>query len=123
MTPNLPLIDLLQAVRRNAALPADQAEATPPQVYTSPEFLELELDKIFNKEWICVGRSDEFAEPGDYRVIKISRDPVLVLRDRDGVLRAMSNICRHRMMSLLEGEGNLKGKIVDRHARLTPLLG
>ena len=111
MTPNMPLSDLLEALRRNAALPRELAEATPPQVYTSPEFLELERDQIFNKEWICVGRSDEFSNPGDYRVMMLSRDEVIVLRDRDGVLRALSNICRHRMMSLLEGDGNVSGKI------------
>ncbi|WP_085806755.1 aromatic ring-hydroxylating oxygenase subunit alpha [Roseovarius albus] len=107
----MPLSDLLEAVRKNAALPEDQSEATPPQVYTSQEFLELERTRIFNHEWICVGRSDEFQNPGDYRVTTISSDDVVVLRDHDGELRAMSNICRHRMMSLLEGEGTLRGKI------------
>jgi len=111
MTPNMPLPDLLDAVRRNANLPDSHSEATPPQVYSSPGFLDLEVDAIFNREWICVGRGDEFSRPGDYRVTVIGRDPVIVLRDRDGVLRAMSNICRHRMMSLLEGEGNLTGRI------------
>ena len=111
MMPNMSLAELLDAVRKNADLPESHSEATPPQVYTSPEFLELERDEIFNREWVCVGRSDEFARPGDYRTIQISRDPVIVLRGRDGVLRALSNICRHRMMRLLEGEGNLAGKI------------
>lgn len=111
MRPNMPLSDLLEAIRRNADLTISHSEATPPQVYSSPELLELELNEIFNREWVCVGRSDEFADPGDFRVTTISRDQVIVLRDRDGVLRAMSNICRHRMMSLLEGEGNLSGKI------------
>jgi len=111
MTPTLSLPDLLEALRRNAELPDHLAEATPPQAYTSQEFLDRERDVIFNKEWICVGRSDEFSNAGDYRVTLISRDEVIILRDRDGTLRAMSNICRHRMMSLLEGEGNLPGKI------------
>ncbi len=111
MKPNMPLPELLNAVRQNASLPADQSEATPPQVYTSPAFLELELDRIFNHEWICVGREDELPNPGDYRTTRIGRDEVIVLRDRDGALRAMSNICRHRMMSLLEGEGNISGRI------------
>ena len=111
MQPNMPLSELLDALTANAALPEDQSEATPPQVYTSQTFLELERDAIFNREWICVGRSDEFEKPGDYRVMTISRDEVVVLRDHDGVLRAMSNICRHRMMSLLEGEGTIGGKI------------
>lgn len=54
------LSDLLKAVSANATLPEDQSEATPPQGYISQAFLELEKDAIFNHEWICVGRSDEF---------------------------------------------------------------
>jgi len=105
------LDDLLNALARNAALPDELAEATPPQIYTSPDFLELELDEIFNREWFCVGREDEFKNSGDYRATKIGRDAIIVLRDRQGVLRAMSNICRHRMSTLLNGSGNLNGRI------------
>jgi len=111
MKTHMPLDALLDALARNAALPDELAEATPPQVYVSPEFLELELDEIFNHEWFCVGRVDEFVDPGNYRTMTIGRDPVIVLRDRGGVLRAMSNICRHRMTTLLEGAGTLKGRI------------
>jgi phenylpropionate dioxygenase-like ring-hydroxylating dioxygenase large terminal subunit len=111
MKPNMSLVDLLKAVQRNAALPDELAEATPPQVYTSPEFLELELDAIFNHEWFCVGRADDFSEPGSYRTTTIGRDPVIILRDRGGILRAMSNICRHRMATLLQGSGTLKTRI------------
>ena len=60
MQPNASLEQLLDALARNAALPDELAEATPPQIYTSPEFLEYELDQIFNHEWFCVGREDEF---------------------------------------------------------------
>jgi len=105
------LDDLLNALARNAALPDELAEATPPQIYTSPDFLELELDEIFNREWFCVGREDEFKNSGNYRATKIGRDAIIVLRDRQGVLRAMSNICRHRMSTLLNGSGNLNGRI------------
>ena len=111
MKPNTPIEELLIALKRNADLPDELAEATPPQIYTSPEFLELELDQIFNHEWFCVGREDEFSNPGDYRVMQIGRDSVIILRDREGLLRAMSNICRHRMTSLLQGSGNLKRRI------------
>ncbi len=82
MKPHMPLDELLDALARNAALPDELAEATPPQIYTSPEFLELELDEIFNHEWFCVGREDEYENPGDYRATTIGRDPVIVLRDR-----------------------------------------
>lgn len=111
MKPNMPIGELLDALQRNAELPDELAEATPPQIYTSPEFLEMELDEVFNHEWFCVGRIDEFENQGDYRTMTIGRDPVVVLRDRDDTLRAMSNICRHRMTTLLEGSGNLRGRI------------
>ena len=103
---------LLEAIRANASLDFAAAEAPPPQAFASEACLELELDAIFNREWHCVGREDEFAEPGAYRTLTIGRDPVVVLRDAGGELRAMSNVCRHRMMTLLEGEGVLKGRIV-----------
>ena len=112
MKPHMPLNELINAVERNANLPDELAEATPPQVYASPDFLELELDEIFNHEWLCVGRVDEFKNPGDYRTTTIGRDSVIILRDHDGVLRAMSNICRHRMTTLLKGSGTLKSRIV-----------
>ena len=111
MKPNTPLAELLDALERNASLPDELAEATPPQIYTSVDFLEMELDKIFNQEWFCVGREDEYSSPGDYRTMTIGRDSVIVLKDRQGELRAMSNICRHRMTSLLQGAGNLKRRI------------
>ncbi|MGB7271193.1 MAG: Rieske 2Fe-2S domain-containing protein [Albidovulum sp.] len=111
MKPHMSLDELLEALAHNAALPDELAEATAPQIYTSPEFLELELDEIFNHEWFCVGREDEYENPGDYRATTIGRDPVIVLRDRAGMLRAMSNICRHRMSTLVEGSGNIKGRI------------
>ena len=111
MNPRQSLEELLIALKRNADLPDELAEATPPQIYTSPEFLELELDEIFNQEWFCVGRIDDFQNPGNYVTAKIGRDPVIVLRDREGILRAMSNICRHRMSTLLEGSGNISGRI------------
>lgn len=111
MKPRMTVDELLDALARNADLPDELAEATPPQVYTSRDFLELELDEIFNHEWFCVGREDEFENPGDYRATMIGRDPVIILRDREGILRAMSNICRHRMSTLVHGAGNIKGRI------------
>jgi choline monooxygenase len=111
MKPNMSLDEILEALKANAALPEELSEATPPQLYSSQEVMDLEIEKILNKEWHCVGREDAFEEPGTYRTTTIGRDPVIVLRDREGILRAMSNICRHRMSTLLEGEGSLKSRI------------
>lgn len=57
------LDDLLNSLARNAALPDELAEATPPQIYTSPDFLELELDEIFNRDGSALGAKTNLKTP------------------------------------------------------------
>ena len=111
MKPNEAIYQIIELIKANAALPDECAEGTPPLAYISEDLLEIELDHIFAKEWVCVGREDEFSLPGDYKTMMIGRDPVIILRDKGGILRAMSNVCRHRMATLLEGKGRLKSGI------------
>lgn len=105
-----------EALRQGADRPLDQAAAMPKSVYTSPDFLALELERIFAREWLCAGRADALKAPGDYLTLEIAGEPILVLRDRDGTLRAMSNVCRHRMSTLLEGRGNARAIVCPYHA-------
>ncbi len=106
----------LEELRANVALPFEQARAMPKAVYTDPEFLALEQTHIFGREWLCAGRADALPKPGDYLTMTIAGEPVIVLRDRDGRLRAMSNVCRHRMSTLLEGRGNVRSIVCPYHA-------
>lgn len=102
MSPDRAIAALLEAASR----PFDDARGMPPSVYTSPEFLEREIETIFSKEWICVGRSSGLARAGDYLTYELGGQPVAVLRDKHGQLRAFSNVCLHRMSKLLDGAGN-----------------
>ncbi|OZA10182.1 MAG: (2Fe-2S)-binding protein [Rhodobacterales bacterium 17-64-5] len=88
----------------------------PKSVYTSPEFARAELANIFAKEWLCAGRAEALQEPGDYMTMTIAGEPVIILRDRDGALRGLSNVCRHRMSTLLEGRGNVRAIVCPYHA-------
>ena len=106
----------LQELRANVSLPFGQARAMPKSVYTSPEFSADEQEHIFAKDWLCAGRADSLKAPGDYLTMEISGEPIIVLRDRSGSLRAMSNVCRHRMSILLEGRGNTRSIICPYHA-------
>jgi phenylpropionate dioxygenase-like ring-hydroxylating dioxygenase large terminal subunit len=106
----------LNELRANVALPFAQARAMPKSVYTSPEFLELEMRHIFAQDWLCAGRVDALPNVGDYLTMQIAGEPIIVLRDRDGALRAMSNVCRHRMSTLLEGRGNARSIVCPYHA-------
>ena len=102
MTITEPVAELIA----NVAGPFERARAMPPTVYTSPDFLRLELAEIFAREWVCVGRADALSKPGDYFAYDLAGQPIFVIRDRSGELKAMSNVCLHRMSMLLEGTGN-----------------
>ncbi|MGH1578006.1 aromatic ring-hydroxylating oxygenase subunit alpha [Planktotalea sp.] len=105
-----------QELRANTALPFEQARAMPPSVYTSQEFLKEELEHIFSKDWFCVGRADALANAGDYTTCELAGQPIAVIRDKDGNLRAMSNVCLHRMSTLLTGRGNARSIVCPYHA-------
>ena len=99
-----------------ASKPLSNATAMPKELYTSNEILSLEEDTIFNKEWICVGRATEIPKVGDYFTYQLGRQPIIILRDRSKKIKAMSNICLHRMMKIVEGKGNKKSFTCPYHA-------
>jgi len=55
---------------------------------------------------MCPGFATEVPNPGDYLTFSINDQPLFVVRGSDGTLRTFSNVCRHRMMRLVEGHGN-----------------
>jgi phenylpropionate dioxygenase-like ring-hydroxylating dioxygenase large terminal subunit len=109
-------LSALTELRANVAQPFERARAMPKSVYTSPDFAEAERQHIFAKEWLCAGRADALANPGDYLTMEIAGEPIIILRDREGTLRGMSNVCRHRMSTLLEGRGNVRSIVCPYHA-------
>ena len=72
------------------------AKTMPGEFYTSPGILVEEMDVIFARQWNLVGRSSKLARPGDYMLRTVAGESIIVLRDRDGTLRAFFNVCRHR---------------------------
>ena len=108
--------DPITALNENVSQPFEQARAMPPSVYTSDSFLQRELSDIFSKDWFCVGRADALLNAGDYVTQDLAGQPIMVIRDRDGVLRAQSNVCLHRMSTLLQGRGNTRAIVCPYHA-------
>jgi len=82
------------------------------EYYTSPELLAGELGRIHARQWNCVGRASRLAKPGDYVLCDIAGESIILLRGRDGGLRAFFNVCRHRgTRILMEPAGQLSGTI------------
>ena len=95
------------------------ADETPPQsallttlggtYYTSEVVFADEQTRIFEAMWMCTVRTAELAQPGQFRKVQVGRESVLVVRGRDGVLRAFLNVCRHRGAQLCtEDSGQVK---------------
>ena len=68
----------------------------PAGCYTEPAFFDFEQNEVFARTWICVGRVEQVAEPGDCLATEVAGEPVLVVRGEDGTIRALSAICQHR---------------------------
>lgn len=99
----------------SSALDVTQAVTLPPACYTSDAFYEFEKEAVFNHEWLCIGREDWAQNPGDYFTTSIIGEPIIVSRDRQGILHAMSAVCQHRAMLVAEGHGNVRGFLCPYH--------
>lgn len=100
-----------EAVRR----PLLEAQTLPPWCYTADEFYEREVERIFFKTWNFIGREDEIPEPGDYLVLEMFGESVIVIRDASGRANAFVNTCRHRGARLLDGSGRCRAIICPYH--------
>jgi choline monooxygenase len=81
------------------------AATLPSRFYTDAAVLEEENRRLFARTWQLAGRLEQVRDPGQYFTITLANEPVLVVRGADGVLRAMSNVCRHRAGPIARGEG------------------
>ena len=64
--------------------------------YTSSQILNDEYKKIFQSQWICVGRSEELTTVGQYKTINLGNESVIILKDEKETIKAHYNVCRHR---------------------------
>jgi Rieske 2Fe-2S family protein len=80
--------------------------------YTSDERFRTETERIFASGWVCVGRAEQIAAPGEYALIALAGESVIVVRDHEGTARAFFNVCRHRGTRLCtEEQGTFSGSI------------
>ena len=93
----------------------NSAEMLPPACYTDAEFHEFEKDAIFNREWLCVGRESWAQEPGEFFTTTHAGEPIVVVRNRHGELKALSTVCQHRAMLVAEGHGRTKTFLCPYH--------
>jgi len=83
----------------------------PGEAYVSEAFMQLEQQHLFNANWVFVGYAHQLVQTGDVRPIQVSGLPLFLLRDHKGEVAAFHNVCRHRNLKLIDGEGNC-GKLI-----------
>ena len=78
------------------------ASLLPGRTYHDPVIFDWERMHVLRRDWVMVAREEEVAEPGSYLLVELDDDPLIVVRGRDGVLRAFHNVCRHRGTAVAE---------------------
>jgi choline monooxygenase len=108
-------MSIFTELAEHSELPFAEGRMLPPAAYTSAEVLAEEHRRIFGCEWMCVGRSADLPNRGDYLTAEIPvGDPagagrhrsIIIVRGDDDHLSAFDNVCVHRGSPLLEGCGN-----------------
>ena len=114
---------VLSELQRSAAGPLAHATAMPPGAYNDPAILELEREHIFSQDWVSPGLAADIPDPGDYLTYSVAGQPVFCVRGADGTIRTLSNVCRHRMMVLLQDRGQTRRVVCPYHAWTYDLQG
>ena len=95
---------------------ANTARTLPGWCYTRPERFTAERETVLATGWHCLGRADEIPNAGDFLTAHILDEPLIAVRDKDGTIRVLSNLCRHRAMPLVQGHGSTKRFLCPYHA-------
>jgi phenylpropionate dioxygenase-like ring-hydroxylating dioxygenase large terminal subunit len=107
---------LLEQIGAYLETPDEACWTLPPEAYVSRELHELEVRRIFERSWLCVGREEYVPNAGDYYTIDVMGEPVIVVRGKDGRVRALNAACRHRFMPVAAGKGNVDRFVCPYHS-------
>lgn len=89
-----------------------QPMTLPGRYYTDAGIFRQELERFFFRKWICAGRTEQVAKPGDYFLCEVGDESIIVTRDSGENLHAFYNVCRHRGTRICrESQGSFAGRI------------
>jgi len=87
------------------------------EFYKDKEIYDLEIEKIYMNSWLLAGHESQIPNTGDYFLFNLLSESVIIIRGKDGVIRAFMNVCRHRGSHVcLESQGNVKRLTCPYHA-------
>jgi Rieske 2Fe-2S family protein len=80
--------------------------------YIDPEFFRLDMELVWYRDWLFAGHDCEIAKPGSFFTVQVGDYPVVVVRGRDGQIRAFHNSCRHRGSRVCATERGASARLV-----------
>jgi len=89
--------------------------------YSSPQYFELEREKIFKRAWLCIGRVEQLPAPDSYFVeeLEFASVSVLVTRLKSGAVRAFHNVCSHRSNKIVQDVAGTASRLICRYHNWT----
>jgi phenylpropionate dioxygenase-like ring-hydroxylating dioxygenase large terminal subunit len=84
----------------------------PAWTYDDPEFFALEKERVFAPSWQIVCHESDVPTVGDWHTLDYIGESVIVMRGKDLVLRAFTNVCRHRGSRIVDGASGCAKKLV-----------
>lgn len=104
-----------QLHRFDPTLPLERARTIPASWYFDPDIYATERSAVFGNTWQFAGRLDQLTASGSFVTIDLAGEPILVVRDTEGVLRAFVNVCRHRAAVVMNEPCGQAGKLRCRY--------
>ena len=101
-----------------AALIADQptVHSLAQPFYRDVSVFDRDIERIFMRHWLCVGHASVLPRRGDFLLVEIAAESVIVVRGEDDRLRALVNVCRHRGSRICtEATGNAGSLVCPYH--------
>jgi len=98
--------------------------ALPREFYSSEAIYDRDIADVWNRNWIWVGHESQIPDPGDYFLFDYGPESLIIVRDRNGEIRAHLNVCRHRGSRVcVEGAGKARVFVCPYHAWTYELSG
>jgi choline monooxygenase len=91
--------------------PIEHATGLSNAFYTEQRYFELERDQLMGKTWACIGFASDLTQNGSVKPIDFMGLPLLLMRNREGLVQVFHNVCSHRGMKLVQEEGTVQGVI------------
>ncbi|MGH2970257.1 MAG: aromatic ring-hydroxylating oxygenase subunit alpha [Solirubrobacteraceae bacterium] len=98
---------LVERLVEHASRPMEEAQALAGEFYLDRDLYELEMERIFKRDWVYAARADEIPNAGDWISTQIGDEPVVLVRAAGGAINALSRVCPHRFADVLaEAKGD-----------------